>query len=125
MCATLDSADDVLMAVEERARAEEITEALNRIYSREDSSLDPVLAALQTRALPRDDWWRLRHGALIRLCEEPPPPAPERVRPVPGGQGDPARASPRGGAGARAQPGQPRPCPGSPAPRGGSAQSGG
>jgi hypothetical protein len=56
MCTTLDSADDVLMAVEERARAEEITEALNRIYSREDSSLDPVLAALQTRALPRDDW---------------------------------------------------------------------
>lgn len=31
-------------------RAEDITEALNRIYSEEDSSLDPVLAALQSRA---------------------------------------------------------------------------
>lgn len=37
-------------------RAEDITEALNRIYSEHDSSLDPVLAALQARALSRDDW---------------------------------------------------------------------
>jgi metal-responsive CopG/Arc/MetJ family transcriptional regulator len=37
-------------------RAEDITEALNRIYGEEDSSLDPVLAALQARALPRGDW---------------------------------------------------------------------
>lgn len=37
-------------------RADDITEALNRIYSEEDSSLDPVLAALQSRALSRDDW---------------------------------------------------------------------
>ena len=37
-------------------RDDDITEALNRIYSEEDSSLDPVLAALQSRALSRDDW---------------------------------------------------------------------
>lgn len=37
-------------------RADDITEALNRVYSKEDSSLDPVLAALQARALSRDDW---------------------------------------------------------------------
>jgi metal-responsive CopG/Arc/MetJ family transcriptional regulator len=37
-------------------RADDITEALNRIYSEEDSSLDPVLAALQSRALSRNDW---------------------------------------------------------------------
>ncbi len=37
-------------------RAEDVTAALNRIYSQEDSSLDPVLAALQARALPRNDW---------------------------------------------------------------------
>ncbi|MES1243769.1 MAG: ribbon-helix-helix domain-containing protein [Acidobacteriota bacterium] len=37
-------------------RADDITEALNRIYGKEDSSLDPVLAALQSRALPGDDW---------------------------------------------------------------------
>jgi metal-responsive CopG/Arc/MetJ family transcriptional regulator len=37
-------------------RADDITEALNRIYGEEDSSLDPVLAALQSRAVSRDDW---------------------------------------------------------------------
>lgn len=37
-------------------RAEDITEALNRIYSEEDSSLDPVLAELQAKALSRGDW---------------------------------------------------------------------
>ena len=45
-----------IQAFVEAHRAEDITEALNRIYSEEDSSLDPVLAALQARALPRDDW---------------------------------------------------------------------
>lgn len=38
-------------------RAESITEALNRVYSQEDSSLDPVVAALQATALSRDDEW--------------------------------------------------------------------
>lgn len=37
-------------------RADDITEALNRVYSEEDSSLDPVLATLQARALSRDGW---------------------------------------------------------------------
>jgi hypothetical protein len=36
---------------------EDITKTLDRIYSKEDSSLDPTLAALQARALPaRDNW---------------------------------------------------------------------
>jgi metal-responsive CopG/Arc/MetJ family transcriptional regulator len=46
-------------AIEEYLQAhrdEAITEALNRIYGEEDSSLDPALAALQAAALPRDDW---------------------------------------------------------------------
>jgi metal-responsive CopG/Arc/MetJ family transcriptional regulator len=45
-----------LQSYVESHRAEDITEALNRIYSQEDSSLDPILAALQARALPRNDW---------------------------------------------------------------------
>lgn len=47
------------MAIEEYLRAhrdEAVTEALNRVYAQEDSSLEPVLAALQSAALPRDDW---------------------------------------------------------------------
>jgi metal-responsive CopG/Arc/MetJ family transcriptional regulator len=46
-------------AIEEYLQAhrdEAITEALNRIYGEEDSSLDPALAGLQAAALPRDDW---------------------------------------------------------------------
>ncbi|HEX5721082.1 MAG TPA: hypothetical protein VF179_33325 [Thermoanaerobaculia bacterium] len=43
-----------LQAFLETHRAEHITETLNRIYSQVDSSLDPVLAALQARALSRD-----------------------------------------------------------------------
>jgi len=43
-----------LQAFLETHRAEHITEALNRICSQVDSSLDPVLAALQARALSRD-----------------------------------------------------------------------
>lgn len=43
-----------LQAFLETHRTEHITEALNRVYSREDSSLDPVLASLQARALSRD-----------------------------------------------------------------------
>ncbi len=45
-----------IQAYVEAHRANDITEALNRVYSKEDSSLDPVLAALQARALSRDDW---------------------------------------------------------------------
>lgn len=40
-----------IRAYVEAHRAEDITETLNLVYSQEDSSLDPVLAALQARAL--------------------------------------------------------------------------
>jgi metal-responsive CopG/Arc/MetJ family transcriptional regulator len=33
-----------------------ITDALNQVYADESSTLDPALAAAQTRALPREDW---------------------------------------------------------------------
>lgn len=33
-----------------------ITEKLNEIYAEEDSSLDPVLAAMQWTSLPKEDW---------------------------------------------------------------------
>lgn len=33
-----------------------ITEKLNEIYAEEDSSLDPVLAAMQWASLPKEDW---------------------------------------------------------------------
>jgi len=39
-----------------RFRGEEITEALNRVYAEEDSSLDPAIAAMQRSSLPRDKW---------------------------------------------------------------------
>lgn len=35
---------------------ESVTEALNRVYSEEDSTLDPSLARLQSASLPEDDW---------------------------------------------------------------------
>jgi len=39
------------------ARAHEDTiEALNRIYSTQSSTLDPVLVSLQAAALGKDDW---------------------------------------------------------------------
>jgi metal-responsive CopG/Arc/MetJ family transcriptional regulator len=37
-------------------RDQGITETLDRIYKDEDSSLDPVLVALQAAVLPKDDW---------------------------------------------------------------------
>jgi metal-responsive CopG/Arc/MetJ family transcriptional regulator len=37
-------------------RADQVTQRLNAVYAAEDSSLDPRLGALQTRALPREDW---------------------------------------------------------------------
>ncbi len=34
----------------------EITAALNRVYGREASSLDPLLSSMQTASLKREDW---------------------------------------------------------------------
>ena len=33
-----------------------ITDALNQVYADETSTLDPALAAAQTRALPKEEW---------------------------------------------------------------------
>jgi metal-responsive CopG/Arc/MetJ family transcriptional regulator len=33
-----------------------ITEALDKVYAKEASALDPVLSALQAASLPRDEW---------------------------------------------------------------------
>jgi hypothetical protein len=41
----------------EPSRPEDVTQILDRIYRKEDSSLDPVLAILQTRALSAGDDW--------------------------------------------------------------------
>jgi metal-responsive CopG/Arc/MetJ family transcriptional regulator len=35
---------------------EAVTAQLNRVYAGTDSSVDPVLAALQSRSLEREDW---------------------------------------------------------------------
>ena len=37
-------------------RSEGVTEALNRVYREEPSSLDLVIAAIQAASLPRDEW---------------------------------------------------------------------
>jgi metal-responsive CopG/Arc/MetJ family transcriptional regulator len=37
-------------------RREDVTERLNEVYAKEDSSLDPVLDKLQTLSLPKEDW---------------------------------------------------------------------
>jgi len=37
-------------------RSEGITERLDEIYGTEDGALDPAIARLQERSLPRDDW---------------------------------------------------------------------
>ena len=37
-------------------RYDEVTEALNRVYATHDSTLDPVLAAMQFMSLPKEDW---------------------------------------------------------------------
>lgn len=39
----------------QRHRDETVTEALNRVYDQESSSLDPVISALQRASIPRDD----------------------------------------------------------------------
>lgn len=45
-----------IQAYVESYQARGVTEALNRVYREEDSSLDPVLSALQASVLPREDW---------------------------------------------------------------------
>ena len=40
----------------EKHRGLGVTEALDRIYGEEDSSLDPVLAQMQSASLPREKW---------------------------------------------------------------------
>ena len=37
-------------------RYDQVTETLNRVYAARDSTLDPVLAALQSMSLPEEDW---------------------------------------------------------------------
>jgi metal-responsive CopG/Arc/MetJ family transcriptional regulator len=37
-------------------RADRLTQRLNAVYAAEDSALEPGLAQLQARALPRDEW---------------------------------------------------------------------
>ena len=37
-------------------RGEGITERLDEVYAAEDSSLDPFVAGLQGRSLPKDEW---------------------------------------------------------------------
>ena len=37
-------------------RADQLTQRLNAVYAAEDSSLDPGLAQLQGRVLPREEW---------------------------------------------------------------------
>jgi Arc/MetJ family transcription regulator len=37
-------------------RGQGITERLDEVYGDEPSELDPVIARLQTRTLPRDEW---------------------------------------------------------------------
>jgi metal-responsive CopG/Arc/MetJ family transcriptional regulator len=39
-----------------RHRHATVTEALNRVYAKESSELDPVVAAIQAASLPREDW---------------------------------------------------------------------
>ena len=40
----------------EREKGKEITRQLNDVYRNEDSSVDPVLHALQLKTLPKDEW---------------------------------------------------------------------
>jgi metal-responsive CopG/Arc/MetJ family transcriptional regulator len=37
-------------------RSERLTQRLNAVYATEDSALEPGLARLQTKSLPRDEW---------------------------------------------------------------------
>jgi metal-responsive CopG/Arc/MetJ family transcriptional regulator len=40
----------------ERRKTSNITDRLNRIYSRENSELDPALQSAQLRSLEKEDW---------------------------------------------------------------------
>jgi metal-responsive CopG/Arc/MetJ family transcriptional regulator len=47
------------MAVAEyiaRHRQDNITDQLNRVYGREDSSVDPVVQQIAARSLPKEKW---------------------------------------------------------------------
>lgn len=47
------------MALQEfyrRHRSDRVREQLNKVYGREESSLDPVLQSLQARSLSREKW---------------------------------------------------------------------
>ena len=37
-------------------RDDQVTEALNRVYAKYSSTLDPVLAAMQSVSLPKEEW---------------------------------------------------------------------
>jgi len=37
-------------------RDDQVTEALNRVYAKYSSTLDPVLAAMQSMSLPKEEW---------------------------------------------------------------------
>ena len=37
-------------------REEDVTRRLNEVYAREESSLDPVFARLQSLSLPKEEW---------------------------------------------------------------------
>jgi len=40
----------------ENHRGDGVTRKLNEVYSKEDSSPDPVFARLQSLSFPREDW---------------------------------------------------------------------
>ena len=37
-------------------RSDQLTQRLNAVYATEDSALDPDLARVQAKSLPRDEW---------------------------------------------------------------------
>jgi len=37
-------------------RDDQVTEALNRVHAKYSSTLDPVLAAMQSKSLPKEEW---------------------------------------------------------------------
>lgn len=37
-------------------RSDQLTQRLNAVYATEDSTLDPGLARVQAKSLPRDEW---------------------------------------------------------------------
>lgn len=37
-------------------RQDDVTRKLNEVYAKEDSSLDPVFARLQSLSLPKEEW---------------------------------------------------------------------